>query len=81
MQTLMIVPLALSAVLLTGSNPASAQRYHPWCARYFDRSGITECSFDTQAQCLATVTGIGGFCSSAPAPSGTYGMSRRYRTR
>jgi len=68
MRMLMIVPLALSAVFVAGAMPAAAAPYHPWCARYFNGTGVTECVYDTQAQCLATVSGIGGSCMSAPAP-------------
>ena len=38
---------------------ALAQNY-PWCADY--SSGGTNCGFVTFEQCLATVSGIGGFC-------------------
>jgi hypothetical protein len=81
MRMLMIVPLTLSAVFVAGAMPAAAAAYHPWCSRYFNGSGVTECVYDTQAQCLATVRGIGGTCMSAPAPypSRAYGMPRRYR--
>ena len=37
-----------------GLKLCSAARYHSWCARYSDRSVVTECAFDTYAQCLAT---------------------------
>ena len=34
------------------SSYAAAARYHSGCARYSDRSVVTECTFDTHAQCL-----------------------------
>lgn len=40
--------------------PAKAQNY-PWCAQYSTRDGST-CGFTTFQQCMATVSGIGGFC-------------------
>jgi Protein of unknown function (DUF3551) len=40
---------------------AEAQNY-PWCAVYGDDFGGTNCGFTTFEQCLATVSGIGGFC-------------------
>jgi Protein of unknown function (DUF3551) len=42
---------------------AEAQNY-PWCANYSDGEGGggTNCGFTTFEQCLATVSGIGGFC-------------------
>jgi hypothetical protein len=42
----------------TGTN-AKAQDY-PWCANY--TKGSTSCSFVTFEQCMADVSGIGGFC-------------------
>jgi hypothetical protein len=43
--------------------PAHAQNY-PWCAYYSGRAlgGASNCGFTTFQQCLATVSGIGGFC-------------------
>jgi hypothetical protein len=40
---------------------AEAQNY-PWCA-YYGRGDGTNCGFTTFAQCMATVSGIGGFCN------------------
>jgi Protein of unknown function (DUF3551) len=42
---------------------AQAQNY-PWCAYYSGGrgGGGTNCGFTTFEQCLATVSGIGGFC-------------------
>jgi hypothetical protein len=44
------------------SSYAAAARYHFWCDRHSDRSVVTECTFDTHAQCLATVSGVDGSC-------------------
>jgi Protein of unknown function (DUF3551) len=43
--------------------PAEAQNY-PWCAQYSGRAlgGAMNCGFVSFAQCMATVSGIGGFC-------------------
>jgi len=42
---------------------AEAQNY-PWCAYYGGgmNGGGTNCGFTTYEQCMATVSGIGGFC-------------------
>jgi hypothetical protein len=40
---------------------AEAQNY-PWCAYGGRGGGGTNCGFTTFEQCLATVSGIGGFC-------------------
>jgi hypothetical protein len=34
---------------------------YPWCAIY-SKDGDTHCYFSTREQCLADVSGIGGFC-------------------
>jgi hypothetical protein len=52
--------------------PAQAQHSedYPWCAIYA-KDGDTHCFFTSYEQCMATVSGIGGFCqriaSAAPA--------------
>ncbi len=64
---------------------------YPWCAEY-SKGGGRNCGFVSFDQCLATISGVGGFCSrnysyqsSAPmayAPSGTHGRnSRRHYSR
>jgi hypothetical protein len=56
----------IGAVLLGESSTASAQsaRSFPFCAIYYgiDATGTPSCSFDTRAQCMETISGIGGFC-------------------
>jgi hypothetical protein len=47
------------------ATPAAAAPTYPWCARYSSTGG--ECSFNTFAQCLQTVSGIGGFCQANPS--------------
>jgi Protein of unknown function (DUF3551) len=51
--------LALFAVWAATGTSAKAQDY-PWCANY--TKGSTSCSFVTFEQCMADVSGIGGFC-------------------
>jgi hypothetical protein len=55
--------LALGVVLVsaTASTGAQAQNY-PWCAYYGNGDRGTNCGFVSFAQCLADVSGIGGFC-------------------
>jgi hypothetical protein len=44
------------------STQAQAQNY-PWCANYSGRGGGgTNCGFTSFEQCMATVSGLGGFC-------------------
>ncbi len=64
--------LAFSLSAVAGGAPARAQHpqdNYPWCAIYA-KDGDTHCFFTSYEQCMATVSGIGGFCqhiASAPA--------------
>ena len=64
------------------ATPASAQNY-PWCAIYSGRAlgGATNCGFTTFAQCMATVTGIGGFCEQNTLYVPPTVTKRRHRKR
>jgi hypothetical protein len=58
---------------------AEAQNY-PWCAQYSgDFGGTVNCGFVNAAQCMATVSGIGGFCvlNNLYQPPTAAGPSRR----
>jgi len=61
-KSLLSVVAILAAISLLGT-PARAQNY-PWCAQYSGRAlgGAMNCGFVSFEQCLATVSGIGGFC-------------------
>ena len=49
---------AWTAIAVT---PAAAAIEYPWCAQYGWKGG-RNCGFSTYQQCMATVSGIGGFC-------------------
>jgi uncharacterized protein DUF3551 len=53
--------LAVPLLILATAGEASAQNY-PWCAQYTFRGGARNCGFSTYAQCMATVSGVGGYC-------------------
>lgn len=55
-----LVALAFFVLTAAISERAEAQNY-PWCAQYSYRDGAT-CGFTTFEQCMATISGIGGFC-------------------
>ena len=59
MKTLFCLLGILAGMSVIGTS-AHAQNY-PWCAYYGKDSG-TNCGFTTFEQCLANVSGIGGFC-------------------
>jgi hypothetical protein len=62
---IMVAALVMVPTLLT-QKPANALPYdpYPWCAEYSGGrgGGGTNCGFSTWNQCMATVSGIGGFC-------------------
>jgi hypothetical protein len=59
--TTFILP-ALAALALFAPTPGHADPYK-WCAQYGGHSGGgRNCGFVTWDQCMATVSGIGGFC-------------------
>ena len=50
-----------------GAPPAEAAIVYPWCAHYGGRSGGgVSCGSSTFAQCMATVSGMGGGCEMNP---------------
>jgi hypothetical protein len=64
-----LIPLATLALAVPAfcATPASAYEKpydpYPWCAVYGgDAGGASNCGFTTWDQCMATVSGIGGFC-------------------
>jgi hypothetical protein len=60
MKFLLVFSLIIIGTLL--NTPTKAQNY-PWCAIYNDGSGSKNCGFANFQQCLADVSGIGGFCT------------------
>ena len=55
-----VLACAWTAIPVT---PAAAAIEYPWCAQYTGRGGGgRNCGFSSYGQCMATVSGIGGFC-------------------
>ena len=73
--------LSLFGVLfVTAAIGTPAHADGPWCAYYDGHfGGASNCGFYTYQQCLATISGIGGWCQPntmyAPPPA----RHRRYR--
>ena len=63
MRKTLLALAALSATAAFLPPPAQAVEY-PWCAQYGGRGGDggRNCGFVSFEQCMATVSGIGGFC-------------------
>jgi hypothetical protein len=73
MRAILIAAAVAGAASLIGIGDAKAQ-FYPWCA-YYSRGAGSNCGFTTFAQCMATVSGIGGWCQRNPfiAGPGFYG--------
>jgi hypothetical protein len=65
MRTSLAVAITVALMLLLQLDGAVAQNY-PWCAQYSPRGGARNCGFVTFQQCMATISGIGGFCEPNP---------------
>lgn len=65
-----LAALALCASALLPGSSAKAEVYYPWCA-YYDFSTYN-CGFTSQRQCLATISGAGGWCRRNPLPPSQY---------
>jgi hypothetical protein len=68
----------LAMLLGAIATPAYAQNY-PWCAYYSGAFDDSNCGFVSFAQCMADVSGIGGFCqrNNTYVPPGGSGHRRR----
>jgi uncharacterized protein DUF3551 len=58
------VAIAVPVLLLTNMDGAVAQNY-PWCAEGI-KGGARNCGFVTWEQCMAAVSGHGGYCEQNP---------------
>jgi hypothetical protein len=70
---------------LTAFAPTAAQADpYKWCAEYGggrDGIGGSNCGFVTYQQCLATISGIGGFCTPNPRYTDPVKRTHRRHTR
>ena len=62
-RVLLLMPMLVTALAFAA--PAHAEIYYPWCANYCCGGG-SNCGFSTFKQCMATLSGIGGFCDPNP---------------
>jgi hypothetical protein len=62
----MFIVVALAGVLGV-VRTGEARPWYPWCARNLAGRDI-DCSFVSHGQCMATVSGVSGFCMQNPAP-------------
>jgi hypothetical protein len=84
-----VLQLVIVLAALTGTTElASAQSptSYPWCARAFKMdTSATSCYFTSRQQCMATLSGIGGYCFESPynhaSAAAAPAKSRRLRNR
>jgi len=62
---IMLAALAFTALAMNAV-PAAAEVTYPFCAQYGDRDGARNCGFWTWQQCLAALSGNGGYCLENP---------------
>jgi hypothetical protein len=82
--TLVVVSAALIGA--TVQAPAQSAYSYPWCSQLPSaQSDATTCYFTSYQQCMATISGIGGYCYQSPyyhpSPAAKPVKSRRYRYR
>jgi tetratricopeptide (TPR) repeat protein len=76
MRILVLCSLVATAVLVSVA-PAAAKE-PAWCAAY--RNGSNNCGFYTYEQCMAAISGIGGFCNRNPDAGPEKPAARKERT-
>ena len=58
-----------AGLMFAGTDQAKAEVFYPWCAHYGkfnDGGGSGTCGYTSYRQCLATVSGTGGYCARNP---------------
>ena len=60
---ILLFVLAMFVVTAGIGTHAQSQNY-PWCAVYDVGDSAYNCGFVSREQCMATVSGIGGFCNA-----------------
>jgi tetratricopeptide (TPR) repeat protein len=76
MRILALCSLILAATLAFVAHPKAKEP--GWCAAY--RNGGSNCGFYTYDQCMAAVSGIGGFCNRSPYAEPEKPAARKERT-
>ena len=86
MRTIPLVFISLVALALCAP-AARAGANGSWCANYGTGHSGINCSYTSQQQCLASVSGVYGFCTPNPYPGtgygtgGTWNLTPRGRAR
>jgi hypothetical protein len=81
MRSILATTATAALLAIAAADSAMAQNY-PWCAQYGYRGdGGRNCGFVSYAQCMATVSGIGGYCETNAMyrPQANEGRPRKAR--
>jgi hypothetical protein len=72
MRLLLVFATGIATSLIGGTLDASAQSAYdyPICSVSQARSGARSCYYSNYEQCMATMSGIGGYCTTNPAYRG-----------
>ncbi len=62
------IPLAFIAFAALSLSTTGARADGSWCANYGTGHSGINCSYTSQQQCIASVSGIYGFCTPNPYP-------------
>jgi hypothetical protein len=81
MRPALLAAAIVMALTLVAPTAGQAQIYYPWCAQYggMGGGGGRNCGFVSYAQCMATVSGIGGFCERNSFYTGPERPARRLK--
>jgi hypothetical protein len=77
---LLFFMLAIMVVAVAGTGTRAQAQNYPWCADYAG-FGSQNCGFTTFQQCLAALSGNGGFCNANTqyvAPAGPAPRNRKH---
>jgi hypothetical protein len=72
---------ALSFALFCAAPAEAVGTRHPFCLQGDEYPGLSACTFDTYAQCLATASGRKVYCIANPYFSGATDDPYAYRNR
>jgi hypothetical protein len=67
------IPLAFVAFAALSLSTTGGRADGSWCANYGTGHSGINCSYTSQQQCLASVSGVYGFCTPNPYPGTGYG--------
>jgi hypothetical protein len=78
---LAVLMFGAAIMMSVAGTPAQAQNY-PWCAYYGGQmGGSSNCGFVSFQQCMATLSGMGGFCDRNTQYVPTSATAPHYRPR